>query len=73
MSTHQNKRESSEWNLSGEASGKLKCASETWKSLMLSVVWGRDGVVKLDFTDQNADSEYYCDLLDAVKEKRRKP
>ena len=38
---------------------------------MLSVVWGRDGVVKLDFTDQNINSEYYCGLLDAVKAEER--
>ena len=72
--TPESKRESAEWKLPGEkASRKLKCASETLKSLMLSVFWSRDRIVQLDFTDQNINSEYYCGLLDAVKAKRRKP
>ena len=72
--TPESKWESAEWKLPGEkVSCKLKCASETQKSLMLSVFWSRDGIVQLDFTDQNINLENYCGLLDAVKAKRRKP
>lgn len=72
--TPESKRESAEWKLPGEKpSKKLKCAKTSKKCLMLSVFWKQTGVIKMDFTGDNINAAYYCQLLEDVRRTQRKP
>lgn len=72
--TTEGKRESSEWRFQDEKPPKkLKCATTTRKCLMLSVFWNRMGVIKLDFTKEKLNADYYCALLEDVRKIKRKP
>jgi histone-lysine N-methyltransferase SETMAR len=68
------KRESREWVFAEEKPPKmLRSGQNHRKCLMLSVFWDAKGIVKVDFTAQNINADYYCALLSDARKLRRKP
>ena len=72
----ESKRESAEWKLPNEnPSLKMRPGTSHRRIFMLSLFWDYNGVVVMNFADKNItiNSEYYVNLLQAAREKRRKP
>ena len=67
------RRESKEWKLPGEKpSISMRSGTRHRKSLMLSIFCDAKGVIKMDFTTGNINSEYYIQLLKEARALRRK-
>lgn len=72
----ESKRESAEWRKSGESAPlKMRSGTSHRRSLMLTVFWNSSGIQLVDFADRGTriNSQYYSNLLSAVRKKVRKP
>lgn len=68
------RRESKEWKFPEEKpTNALRSGTSHRKCLMLSIFWDSTGVIKMDFTTGNINSEYYVGLLRDTRRLRRKP
>lgn len=68
------KRESKEWVFENEKPSKvLRLGISHRKCAMLTVFWDRKGILKIDFTEEIINSEYYCNILLETRSIRRKP
>ena len=70
------KRESAEWRKSGESAPlQMRSGTSHRRSLMLTVFWNSSGIQLVDFADRGTriNSQYYSNLLSAVRKKVRKP
>lgn len=71
----ESRRESQEWKLPGETgSRKLRTSTSHKRVSMLSAFWDDNGILLLDFAGAQTkiDSNYYCNLVQQVRRKRRK-
>jgi len=62
----ESKRESMQWHKKGEPTPlKVKAETVHRKCLMLSVFWSRNGIIKVDFADNETKitGEYYANLI----------
>lgn len=68
------KRESKEWVFENEKPSKvLRLGISHRKCAMLTVFWDRNGILKLDFTEEIIKSDYYSNLILETRRIRRKP
>ena len=68
------RRESKEWVLPGQKPANVLRHGTTHKKIvMLTLFWDVKGHLKVDFTDGVINSDYYKDLINEVRNLRRKP